>query len=132
MFLRAPVEDDARSVPRSPDEGADNTGMVATAQRIGDTRQFPPTTYGGTAASRPAAAGQTRCPACGYPNEPARIRCEHCGYAMRPAQPQAVVLGPPPVPAPRRSSGWIWLIVLFVLALLALAGALLWNRLAAT
>jgi ribosomal protein L37E len=133
MFLRPSVEDDARAVPRSPDEREDNTGMVAPSQRIGDTRPFPATTYGGTAGSPPGSARQTQCPACGYPNEPARIRCEHCGYAMRTAQPQAVVLGPPSVPEPRRRWGLIWLVVLIVVAvlsLLILAVTLLWDRIA--
>jgi hypothetical protein len=133
MFLRQPVEDDARAVPRSPNESEDNTGMVAPRQRIGDTRQFPATAYGGTAGSPPATAGQTQCPACGYPNEPARIRCERCGYAMRAARPQAVVLGPPPVQESRRRWGLLWLllIVLAVLSLLTLTLTLLWDRITA-
>jgi hypothetical protein len=129
MFLRRSAEDDARAVPRSPDERADSTGMVAPRQRVGDTRQFPATTYGG--AGGPAVAGgPMSCPACGHPNEPARIRCEHCGHALRPARPQAVALGPPPAPAPARRGGLLWLIVLVVLAvlsLLTLAVTLIWT-----
>jgi predicted amidophosphoribosyltransferase len=133
MFLRAPAGDDARAVPRSPDERADDTGMVAPGQRIGDTRQFPAATYGGAGAAPRAATGQPQCPTCGYPNEPARIRCERCGYALRPARPQAVVLGPPPVAQPSRR--WpVWLVVLVVLAVLSVLSAvvaLLWDPITA-
>ena len=94
MFLRQPAEDEARAVPRSPNEREDDTGMVVPRQRADDTRQFAATTYG----QQPAR--QAQCPACGYPNEPARIRCERCGHELRAARPQAVVLGPPPVEAP--------------------------------
>ncbi|HEU4347327.1 MAG TPA: zinc ribbon domain-containing protein, partial [Actinoplanes sp.] len=80
MFLRRPVEDDARAVPRSPNEPV-----------VDSTRQFPATTYGRPA---PVAADQIPCPGCGYPNEPARIRCERCGFELRAARPQQVVLGP--------------------------------------
>lgn len=133
MFLRSPAEDDARAVPRSPDEREDNTGMVATGQRMGDTRQFPATTYGGAAAPPAGPVRQTQCPVCGYPNEPARIRCERCGHAMRAAQPQAVVLGPPPAAQPPRRLP-IWLVALIVLAVLSVLSAivtLLWDRITA-
>lgn len=130
MFLRPPAEDDARAVPRSPDEREEHTGMVASGQRMGDTRQFTPTTYGGTAAPP---ARQTQCPACGYPNEPARIRCERCGYAMRAARPQAAVLGPPPAAQSSRRLP-LWLVLLIVLAVLSMLSAvvtLLWDRITA-
>ena len=112
MFLRQPVEDEARAVPRSPNEREDETGMAAARPRPGDTRQFPATTYG-QQPGRPA-----QCPACGYPNEPVRVRCERCGYELRAARPQAVVLGPPPMAAPRNRLP-VWLIVLIVLAALS-------------
>ncbi len=130
MFLRSPAEDDARAVPRSPDERVDDTGVVVPRQRLGDTREFPAATYGGGPGPGPAAAGQTRCPACGYSNEPARIRCERCGHAIREARPPAVVLGPPPAPGPPRRGIPAWLVVLMVLAvlsLLALAATLVWG-----
>jgi len=112
MFLRQPAEGEARAVPRSPNEREDNTGMVVPRQRARDTRQFAATTYG------QQAARQVQCPACGYPNEQARIRCERCGHELRAARPQAVVLGPPPVEAPRYR--WpLWLIILIVLAVLS-------------
>ena len=104
MFLRQPVEDEARVVPRSPNEREDNTGMALPRQRVGDTQQFAP-----------VGAHQVRCPACGYPNETVRIRCERCGYELRAARPQAVVLGPRRVEEPRYR--WpLWLIILVVLA----------------
>jgi predicted amidophosphoribosyltransferase len=133
MFLRRPVEDDARAVPRSPNEREDPTGMTQLGpprQRVGDTRQFPATTYGHQAA--PAGHGQTQCPRCGYGNEPARIRCERCGHELRQARPDAVRLAPPVPQAPARRTGMVWLIVLIVLAvlsLLLLAGTLLWTYL---
>jgi predicted amidophosphoribosyltransferase len=115
MFLRQPAEGEARAVPRSPNEREDHTGMVVPRQRVGDTRQFPATTYGQLPAGQ---ARQTQCPACGYPNEPARIRCERCGHELRAARPQAVVLGPPPAQAARYR--WpLWLIILIVLAVLS-------------
>ena len=116
MFLRQSAEDDARSIPRSPNEREDPTGMTSLGPRsVTDTRQFPTATYG----RAPATAGQTQCPACGYPNEPARIRCERCGYELQAARPRAVQLGPPVPQAPPRSSGMWWLIVLIVLAFLS-------------
>ena len=116
MFLRQPVEDEARTVPRSPDEHEDGTAVLAPRQRLGDTRQFTAATGGGPA------AGPVRCPACGYPNEPVRIRCERCGHELRAARPQAVVLGPPPPEAPRTRLP-VWLIVLIVLAVLSVLSA---------
>ncbi|MCA2218223.1 hypothetical protein [Jidongwangia harbinensis] len=115
MFLRQSAENDARSIPRSPNEQLDPTGMTSLGPRPTDTRQFPAATYG----RGPAPAGQVSCPACGYPNETARIRCERCGYELRTAQPRAVVLGPPVSQAPPRRSGMWWLIVLIVLAVLS-------------
>ncbi|MFD0744936.1 hypothetical protein ACFQ1L_26310 [Phytohabitans flavus] len=107
--------------------------MVASAQRVGDTRQFPPATYAATPAAPPVLPGQLQCRACGYPNEPARIRCERCGHAMRQAQPQAVALGPPPVAPPRRSQWLIWLLIaLGALCLLGLAVALFWDQITGT
>jgi predicted amidophosphoribosyltransferase len=131
MFLRRPVEDDARAVPRSPNEREDPTGMtqLPPPRRMGDTRQFPATTYGQAPA---AAQGQAQCPRCGYANERARIRCERCGQELQQARPHAVRLGPPaPEAAPKRG-GMLWLIILIVLAvlsLLVLAGTLLWTYL---
>ena len=130
MFLRQGGGHDAeaQSIPRSPNERDDATGLRAVPQPVPrtDTRQFPvpqPGVYGGP-------AGQIQCRSCGYLNEPTRIRCERCGYEMRPARPQAVVLGPPvPQAAPRRA-GWGWLIALIVLAALSmiiLAATLLWT-----
>src|SRR4051812_6521596 len=132
MFLRRPVEDDARAVPRSPNEREDPTGMTQVpppGQRMGDTRQFTPSTYGQAA---PAGHGQTQCPRCGYGNEAARIRCERCGQELRQARPDAVHLAPPVPQAPARRSGTLWLIVLIalaVLSLLVLAGTVLWTYL---
>ena len=132
MFLRRPVEDDARAVPRSPNEREDPTGMTRLPpprERMGDTRQFPATTYGQAPAG---AQGQAQCPRCGYSNERARIRCERCGQELQQARPHAVRLGPPaPEAAPKRG-GMLWLIILIVLAvlsLLVLAGTLLWTYL---
>jgi predicted amidophosphoribosyltransferase len=123
MFLRQPAEDEARAVPRSPNEREDNTGMVVPRQRLADNRQFAT-----------GQARQAQCPACGYPNEAVRIRCERCGHELRVARPQAVVLGPPPVDA--SGDRWaIWLIVLVVLAVLSVLSAvvtLLWSTLTAT
>jgi hypothetical protein len=126
MFLRQPAQDDARAVPRSPNERDDGTGMVPTTVRTDPTRQFPTSTYGGT---RPA-AGQTQCPRCGYSNDPARFRCERCGNELRQSRPHPVVLGPPvPQAAPSRSGmGWlIALIILAVLSLVILAATLVWT-----
>jgi hypothetical protein len=96
---------------------------------MGDTRQFPATTYGQAPAG---AQGQAQCPRCGYANERARIRCERCGQELQQARPHAVRLGPPaPEAAPKRG-GMLWLIILIVLAvlsLLVLAGTLLWTYL---
>lgn len=119
MFLRqTPVEDAPRTVPRSPDEREDATGLTALGPRqVTDTRQFPATTYG----KGPAAPGQFSCPACGYPNEGTRIRCERCGHELRPARPQATRLAPPMPQAPARRGGLWWLIVLVVLAVLSIA-----------
>jgi predicted amidophosphoribosyltransferase len=127
MFLRQSASDDARSVPRSPNEREDATGLTSMAPRSAtDTRQFPTATYG----RPPGTAGQAQCPACGYPNEAPRIRCERCGYELRAARPRAVVLGPPvPAEPPRRFGQW-WLIVLIVLAflsLLAMVITLFWT-----
>ncbi len=119
MFLRQSAEDEApRAIPRSPNEREDPTGMTAMGPRqVTDTRQFPAATYGG----QPAADGPVPCPACGYPNEPARIRCERCGNELRAARPQAVRLGPAMPQAPARRGGMWWLIVLIVLAVLSVA-----------
>ena len=107
MFLRQPAGDEARAVPRSPNEQADHTGMAAPRQRLVDTRSYPP-----------AQGRQSQCPACGYANEMVRIRCERCGFELRQARPRAVVLGPPPVVADRER--WpLWLIILIVLAALS-------------
>jgi predicted amidophosphoribosyltransferase len=131
MFLRRPAEDDARAVPRSPNEREDPTGMtrLGPPQRIGDTRQFAPATYGQAA---PGVPGQIQCPRCGYGNEAVRIRCERCGHELRRARPDAVRLAPPvPQTAARRSS-MVWLIVLIalaVLSLLVLAGTFVWTYL---
>jgi predicted amidophosphoribosyltransferase len=125
MFLRQPAEDDARAVPRSPNERDDGTGLVPPVRRS-DTRQFPATTYGAQA----PAPGQLQCPRCGYGNEPARIRCERCGNELRQARPQAVRLGPPVRQAQPRRAGWGWLIALIILAVLSLiilAATLVWT-----
>ena len=120
MFMRAPAEDDARAVPRTPGERPDATGLMPPSRRQ-DTRPFPAATYG---AGLPAqAAGQVPCRACGYTNDPARIRCERCGHEMRQARPQGVVLGPAPAAAPAGRSS-LWLIVLIVLGVLALLSVL--------
>jgi len=127
MFLRQPAENDARAVPRSPNERDDGTGMVPTAVRTDSTRQFPTSTYGAT---RPA-AGQMQCPRCGWGNDPARFRCERCGTELRQSRPHPVVLGPPVVPqAGRRRTGMGWLIALIILAVLSLvvlAATLIWT-----
>lgn len=132
MFLRrGSGEEDARaqSVPRSPNERDDPTSVRAVPHAVPhprtETRQFAAATYGG-----PPAPGQTQCRACGYPNDAARIRCERCGDEMRPARPQARVLLPTAPPQPVRRAGWGWLIALIVIAVLAvlvLAGVLLWR-----
>jgi predicted amidophosphoribosyltransferase len=111
MFLRQQEPDtQPRAVPRSPDESVDST------------RQFPTQTYG--RAPQPVVTGPgPQCPACGYPNEPARVRCERCGRELRQARPQQVVLGPPEVAPPDRRWLMILLIVLAVLAVLSLLSA---------
>jgi predicted amidophosphoribosyltransferase len=122
MFLRQPAEDDARAVPRSPNERDDRTGPVPRTE----TRQFPAAAYG----AQPPAPGQVQCRRCGYANEAARIRCERCGNELRQARPQAVRLGPPVQQAGPRRSGWGWLIALIILAvlsLLILAATLIWT-----
>jgi hypothetical protein len=126
MFLRQNGNDDARaqSVPRSPNEHDDPTSLRAVPQQRADTRQFPGTNYGAAPSH-----GQAQCRNCGYPNEQTRIRCERCGNEMRPARPQARVLAPPVAQTEQRRGGWGWLIaliVLAVLALLVLAGTLVW------
>ena len=124
MFLRQPVQDDARAVPRSPNETVPDS-----------TRQFPATTYGRPPAQpQPSHGAQSPCPSCGYPNEPARIRCERCGYELRVARPQQVVLGPPPVEAPNRRWLMILLVILVILAVLSLLSvvvALFWDEITA-
>jgi predicted amidophosphoribosyltransferase len=131
MFLRQPVEDDARSVPRSPNETV-----------LDSTRQFPATTYGRPAEPAPDAPSygspsppsQAACPSCGYPNDAARIRCERCGHELRTARPQQVVLGPAPVAAPNRRWLMILLVVLVILAVLSLLSvvvALFWEEITA-
>jgi len=126
MFLRQNTEDDARAVPRSPNERDDGTGMVSRTTPRVETRQFAATTYG----AQRAVPGQLQCPRCGYANDPARFRCERCGNELRQARPHAVRLGPPPQQASARSSGWGWLIALIILAVLSLivlAVALVWT-----
>jgi ribosomal protein L37E len=132
MFLRkggGESDAQAQSIPRSPNAGDDATNLRVMPQpvpapRRTDTRQFTPGSYG-------AATGQVQCRNCGYPNEPARIRCERCGYELKPARPQARRLGPAQYqqqPA-RRGGNWGWLIALIILAavaLVVLAGTLLW------
>ena len=128
MFLRQGGGQDAeaQSIPRSPNERDDATGLRAVPVPRTDTRPFPvqqPGVYG-------AQAGQIQCRTCGYPNELVRIRCERCGAEMRPARPRAVVLGPAVPQATPRRAGWGWLIALIVLAvlsMLALALTLLWR-----
>jgi len=124
MFLRQPAEDDARAVPRLPNERDDGTGMVPPVGRT-DTRRFPASTYG----AQPSTPGQVQCRRCGYGNEPARIRCERCGDELRQARPRAVQLGPP-IQQPRaRRSSWGWLIALIILAALSvliLLATLVW------
>ena len=132
MFLRkGGGEDDAQaqSIPRSPNAGDDATNLRVMPQpvpapRRTDTRQFTPGSYG-------APRGQLQCRNCGYPNEPVRIRCERCGYELKPARPQARRLGPAQYQQQpgRRGGNWGWLIALIVLAavaLVVLAGTLLW------
>ncbi|RZU48463.1 zinc ribbon protein [Krasilnikovia cinnamomea] len=126
MFLRAPAEDDARAVPRAPNEKDDPTGLLRSAPGRADTRQFPAATYG----RPPVAPGQVACPRCGFGNEAVRIRCERCGHELQPARPEPVVLGPPMPPQQPHRDSWGWviaLIVLAVLALLVLAGVLVWT-----
>jgi predicted amidophosphoribosyltransferase len=126
MFLRQPAEDDARAIPRSPNERDDGTGVMPAPAPRADTRQFPAATAG----NQGAPAGHVQCPRCGYANTAARIRCERCGNELRQARPQAVVLGPPMPQAVARRSGMGWLIALIVLAVLALlilAGTLIWT-----
>jgi predicted amidophosphoribosyltransferase len=129
MFLRQNGGHDAeaQSIPRRPNERDDPTSLRAVPQPVPqprtDTRQFPAGSYG-------AAPGQVQCRACGYPNEPARIRCERCGDELRQARPSAVVLGPPAQQAAPRRAGYVWLIILLavaVLALIALGLTLLWR-----
>jgi hypothetical protein len=131
MFLRKGGGDDdaqAKSIPRSPNAGDDATNLRVVPQpvpapRRADTRQFTPGDYG-------APSGRLQCRNCGYPNEAVRIRCERCGYELKPARPQARRLGPAQYQQqPARRGGWGWLIALIVLAavaLVVLAGTLLW------
>ncbi|MFL6112341.1 MAG: hypothetical protein ACJ786_13445 [Catenulispora sp.] len=131
MFLRKGGGDgDARaqSIPRSPNAGDDATNLrlppqPVPAPRRADTRQFTPGSY-----------GRPQCRNCGYPNEAARIRCERCGFELKPARPQARRLGPAPNQGqPARRGGWGWLIALIILAavaLVVLAGTLVWLYLA--
>jgi predicted amidophosphoribosyltransferase len=125
MFLRQPARDDApRAVPRSPNERDDGTGRIPAPRT--ETRQFPAATY----RAQPPAPGQVPCPRCGYGNTAARVRCERCGSELRQARPYAVQLGPPVQPQPERRGGWGWLIALIILAVLALlilAGTLVWT-----
>ena len=126
MFLRQPAEDDARAVPRSPNERDDGTGMMPVPAPRTETRQFPAATYG----AQQAALGQVQCRRCGYGNTPARFRCERCGEELRQSRPYAVQLGPPVQPVQQRRSGLGWLIVLIVLAVLALlilAATVVWT-----
>jgi predicted amidophosphoribosyltransferase len=106
MFLRQPATDEARAVPRTPNEPIDPTG----AYRV----TTPQPTYTGPG---------TPCPGCGYPNEQVRIRCERCGRELRAARPQQVRLAPPPVAPPNRRWLVILLIILAVLAILSIASA---------
>ncbi|GLZ00385.1 zinc-ribbon domain-containing protein [Actinoplanes sp. NBRC 103695] len=109
MFLRQPAGDEARAVPRKPNETIEQTGVY---RGIGVTTPQP--TYTGPG---------TQCAGCGYPNERTRVRCERCGRELRAARPQQVRLAPPPVAAPDRRWLVILLIILAILAVLSIASA---------
>jgi len=117
MFLRKSAGDNdakAQSIPRSPNERDDMTGLRAVPQAVQqprvDTRQFTPGSYG------VPPQGQVQCRNCGYVNEPTRVRCERCGIELRNARPRGTQLAPAVyAEGSSRRRGWGWLLGLTLL-----------------
>jgi len=117
MFLEPEPESEGRVVARAPGERDEATQVGPPPQPAGfdspRAEPLPPPVL--------TPVGEVACPRCGYPNPPTRVRCQRCGHELRPPEPVAPL---PPLPPPARSGvPWLWLAVIGVVAVLAVAAA---------
>jgi predicted amidophosphoribosyltransferase len=106
MFLQQESEPEGMVVARAPGEQVEATSTMPAPHPVPEEQTDVP-------------VGAVSCPRCAYRSAPTRVRCERCGQELRPPQAQV----PPPFPpAPPPPGGVpLWLILLCVLLVLAVA-----------